>query len=174
MERYNEMMPSGHVVSPGCRMEQALQSPHWPQLWVTVTATFLPKWIRMSGAPGQGSNGTLDNWFHGCRRHCSATQGIQPGAKPFSYPRYLISLGKTKRSRREPSIHGVWIRWELRQNSKCVELTRNWFKLKSVLRHLHRAQILCLQKNSINKNRNPWLSKTFYESKKGVSCNPTD
>lgn len=27
MERYNEMLPSGHVVSPACRMEQALQSP---------------------------------------------------------------------------------------------------------------------------------------------------
>lgn len=75
MEWYNEMLPSGHVVSPACRMEQALQSPQSPQLWVTGTATFLPEWIRMSGALGQGKNGTLDNWLHGCGQHFSATQG---------------------------------------------------------------------------------------------------
>lgn len=82
MERYNEMLPSGHVVSPACRMEQALRSPQSPQLWVTGTATFLPEWIRMSGALGQGRNGTLDNWLRGCGQHLSATQGTQPGAKP--------------------------------------------------------------------------------------------
>lgn len=36
----------------------------------------------MSGALGQGRNGTLDNWLHGYRQHFSATLGTQPGAKP--------------------------------------------------------------------------------------------
>lgn len=79
MERYNEMLPSGHVVSPACRMEQVLRL---PQLWITGTATFLPEWIRMSGALGQGRNGTLDHWLHGYTQHFSAKQGTGPGTKP--------------------------------------------------------------------------------------------
>lgn len=81
MERYNEMLPSGHVVSPACRMEQAPRSPQPPPLWVTGTATFLPEWIRVSGALGQGRNGAPDNRLRGCGWHFRATRGTQPGAK---------------------------------------------------------------------------------------------
>lgn len=46
----------------------------------------------MSGALGQGRNGTLDNWLHGYRQHFSATLGTQPGAKP----EFLLKKKKKK------------------------------------------------------------------------------
>ena len=55
LELYDEMMPSGHVASPALRMGR--KGACVPTVTTAMThwhCHFLPKWIKMSGALGQG------------------------------------------------------------------------------------------------------------------------
>lgn len=116
----------------------------------------------MSGALGQGRNGTLDNWLYGCGQHFSATQGTQPRAKPEF-------LEKNKK----------W-NWELKL---CIRETNISLYLKQNLLNSHISLEAFMQgsnfmpakkKTSINKNRNSWQRsvKPSMKAKKGLVVIP--
>lgn len=64
LEWYYEMMPGGHVASPAL----TTRSVYAATATTAVThrhGHFLPKWIRMRGALGQGEARTSDDKLHG-------------------------------------------------------------------------------------------------------------
>lgn len=72
LEWYYETMPSGHVASPALRVERKrIGVPTVTNAMSHQHCHFLPKWIRLSWALGQGKARTLDDWFHGCGQFSS-------------------------------------------------------------------------------------------------------
>ncbi|MEQ2192449.1 hypothetical protein XENOCAPTIV_011775 [Xenoophorus captivus] len=99
LEWYDEMMPTGHVASPALRMGQ--KGACMPKVTTAMShwhCHFLPKWIRVSVALGQG---TFNSWGHAFEgtRMLSTSRYVQKKKIPFSCGAHSIKTTWKSRSK---------------------------------------------------------------------------